>query len=242
MADPTRDDGLTDMRIRPRDAYARLRVAILSGELEAGRSYSQAVLSRELEVGRTPLREAIRRLQTEGLLESELNRKIRVASLDLADLSQLYTIRITIESLATRLSVPRMTSEDVHLLTEALAQHTRAGEAGEVELMEEAHQRFHELLTRHSGEKVHTTAIELAEHAERYRRQYYKSRAISLAHFQLALPEHQAILTAAAAGDGETASTLVAQHLARIAVTLAATIDGSYDTSDIQAALKMVSP
>jgi len=240
MTDPTFVDGAADMRVRPRDAYARLRVAILSGELEAGRSYSQAVLSRELEVGRTPLREAIRRLQTEGLLESELNRKIRVSPLDLTDLIQLYTVRITMESLATRLSVPRLTSDDLQQLTELLAEHTRAGEAGEVELMEETHQRFHELLTRHAGEKVHTAVIELADHAERYRRQYYKSRAISLAHFQLALPEHGAVLDAAERGDAETASTLVAQHLARIAVTLTASIDGGFDTSDIQSALRMV--
>lgn len=225
---------------RPRDAYARIRVAILSGELDAGRAYSQATLSRDLGVGRTPLREAIRRLQTEGLLESEPNRKIRVAPLDLSDLTQLYALRISVEALATRLAVPHLSDDDLRELANTLAAHEAAWRDGKVDLAEELHQRFHFDLTRYAGARVHATVVELADHADRYRRQYYRNPAIAVAHFQIAAPEHELILEAAQNRDAELCARLVAQHLARIVVTLAASVDGSYGTEEIQTALKMI--
>ena len=73
-------------------AYEQLRDAIMSGELPAGARLSQVALANRFGVSRTPLREAVRRLQSEGLLDSEHNRQVRVAGLDLKDLENLYDV------------------------------------------------------------------------------------------------------------------------------------------------------
>src|ERR1700735_2814313 len=89
--------------------YDRIRTAILHGELAPGSVMSQVVLADELGVSRTPLREALRILQSEGLVEAEPTRRVRVAPLTAKDLEQLCVMRIALESTALRISIPRLT-------------------------------------------------------------------------------------------------------------------------------------
>ena len=89
------------------NVHERLRRDILSGEIPAGET-SQLALARELEVGRTPLREALRMLQHEGLVISEPNRRVRVAELSAADVEQLYSMRIALEAMAVQVTVPEL--------------------------------------------------------------------------------------------------------------------------------------
>jgi len=215
-------------------------VAILSGELDAGRTYTQGTLSEQLGVGRTPLREAIRRLQSEGLLESERNRRIRVSPLDPDDLEQLYTLRLTLEALAVRISVPKLTEKDLKFVRQALDDHNRAWQAGQIELAEARHRDFHFRLFSHAGDRIRSLAEELWDHAARYRRAYAKSSDTQIAYLQLAVPEHEGIFEAASLGDADLCARRSAQHMARTVVTLSASVDGSLDLSDVRLALKLV--
>src|ERR1700755_80985 len=95
------------------DVYARVREAILDGELGPGAVMSQVALAEELGISRTPLREALRMLQGEGLVDAEPNRRVRVAPMTASDLEELYVMRVTLEAEALRLSVPLMTPEDL---------------------------------------------------------------------------------------------------------------------------------
>src|ERR1700722_10486 len=88
------------------DVYERVRTAILDGDLAPGAVMSQVALAEELGISRTPLREALRMLQSERLVEAEPNRRVRVAPMSPADLEELYVVRITLEAEALRLSVP----------------------------------------------------------------------------------------------------------------------------------------
>ena len=83
---------------------------------------SQVALAQDLGISRTPLREALRMLQSEGLVEGEPNGRVRVAPMSAPDLEQLYVMRVTLEAEALRLSVPRMTSEDLARLESHMAE------------------------------------------------------------------------------------------------------------------------
>src|SRR3954449_10655230 len=93
--------------------HARLRAAILSGEIAEGAVTSQATLAERFGVGRTPLREALRMLQREGLIISEPNRRVRVAGLSADDVEELYIMRIALEAIAIRLTVPVLSATDI---------------------------------------------------------------------------------------------------------------------------------
>src|ERR1700757_5032879 len=89
--------------------HDELRAAILRNELPAGMILNQVHVAKRLGVSRTPLREAFRMLQREGLIEGESNKRMRVAGLSLEGLEDLYAMRILLEGLAIRLSVPLLT-------------------------------------------------------------------------------------------------------------------------------------
>src|SRR5689334_16751770 len=80
--------------------HDRLREAILNGEIPAGQATSKNTLARNLGAGRTPVREALRLLQREGLVLSEPNRRVRIADLSASDAEELYVMRISLEAIA----------------------------------------------------------------------------------------------------------------------------------------------
>src|SRR3954469_21972488 len=99
-----------------------LRSAILSGELAPGSSVSLVHLASRFEAGRTPLREALRMLQGEGLVLAAPNRQIRIASLTAADFEGISIARLALEAVAIRITVPCLTSADIAALEGYLAQ------------------------------------------------------------------------------------------------------------------------
>src|SRR5579883_1695761 len=158
--------------LRADAVHSLVREAILRGDLEADVPISQVQLAARLGVSRTPLREALRMLQREGLIASEPNRRVRVTPLSVSDLGELYAARIVIEALATRLSVPRMTSEDLAALRRALDEMSAIGGTHDFDRWETPHREFHGLLRVHAGDRIAGMARELADHGERYRRVY----------------------------------------------------------------------
>jgi DNA-binding GntR family transcriptional regulator len=234
-----RGAALDEPDVRP-DAYERLRAAILLGTLEAGRVYPQAALSSLLDVGRTPLREAIRRLQAEGWLDANKNRRVRIAPLDPGDLQQLYAARISLETLCVRLSVPRLTDEDVVFLERALDGIVAANERADIVSVWEPHRDFHLRLIEHAGARLFRQVQELWDHAERYRRLFFKSPSEQRALQALGNAEHTEIFEAAARRDGLACSEILARHLGRTGLTILAGLDSRVDPSDVRAALHMV--
>src|SRR5579872_470104 len=111
--------------------HDRLRDAILRGEIAPGAATSQAALTKQLGVTRTPLREALRLLEREGLVLSQPNRRVRVADFSIEDLESLYAMRVSLEAVAARLTVPTLRSEDFAELEGLMAQmdhYIRAGD------------------------------------------------------------------------------------------------------------------
>ena len=101
-------------------AHARLRRLIIRGAIAPGSELSQVELARRVGVSTTPLREALRRLEAEGLVDSRHNRRPRVRPLDVEELDSIYAARIMLEGLALRLTVPAMADEQLTRLHETI--------------------------------------------------------------------------------------------------------------------------
>ncbi len=181
-----------------------LRGAILDGTLAPGAAVSQVRLAADLGISRTPLREAIGRLMTEGLVVGDFNHQVRVVGLDLADLDQVYAMRLALEPLAITATVPTLVDSALRAL------------AGHVEAMDEAieavamvdfrahHRAFHLGLTAGSGARLSASLATLFDHSERYRRIYLHEDArapgaASRRRLELSQEEHRSILAAATA-------------------------------------------
>ncbi len=157
-------------------AYLQLRKAIMRCEIPSGVQISQRELSELTGVGRTPLREALRMLQREGLVEARPNHRVRVADFSLSDLEQLYAMRISLETLAIRLTVPLLSTEELHHLERLLAQMSELPTPEEYERWEVPHRTFHLSLVAHAGARLVAMIAQLSDHAERYR-QFYSNEA-----------------------------------------------------------------
>jgi DNA-binding GntR family transcriptional regulator len=216
--------------------YEQLREQILDGAFDPATPISQIKLAESLGVSRTPLREALRMLQRDGLIYSEPNRRVRVTALSITDLEELYASRIMIEALALRITVPRATAADYVELDAAMEAMAEAAALRDVALWEMPHRQFHEVLRRHAGERLTRLASELAAHGERYRRVYLTE---PIAWSSAAL-EHSAILEASRAGDDALAAERLARHLARTALTVIASSAPEHDALPVRMAVRLV--
>jgi DNA-binding GntR family transcriptional regulator len=232
---PVRSDGTRKTRDMTWTVYSRLRESILNGTLPPGESLSQVQLASQLGVSRGPLREAVRMLQREGLVEAEVNRRGRVSSFSIDDLEQLYAMRIVHESLAIRINVPRFTKRDIDALRGCLRRmEALAGQ--DLRLWQGVDREFHFTLLAHAGDRLMRTIRELYDHADRYRGLYIKGvpRALSIA-----ADEHKAIFEASLNGDAALAATHLARHLARTALTVLTHHAPEHDPTTVRAAIRL---
>jgi DNA-binding GntR family transcriptional regulator len=219
--------------------HDRLRDAILRGELPAGQTTSQVTLARDFDVGRTPLREALRLLQREGLVVSEPNRRVRIAELSSADAEELYVMRIALEAVAIRITVPTLTSTDLAELEGYMAQMDHYMRSEDRGGMRAPHRAFHDRLVRASGERVTITIGQLFDHGERYRLAW---GATTPERWEQRRAEHRAILDAAAAGDADLAARHLAAHYAQTAAFIFAAIDPEHDLARLRTTIATVAP
>ena len=214
------------------DVYERVRNAILDGELAPGAVMSQVALAEELGISRTPLREALRMLQSEGLIEGEPNRRVRVAPMSARDLEELCVMRVTLEAEALRLSIPRMTSDDIARLEGHMAQMAHYAAEKDYRRWTVPHRQFHRGLTEHAGPRVNFTLGQMFDHAERYRRLH-----IGYGPSAWATPQHRDILDACKARDRDRGPALLAGHLACTALEVCELLDPGYDPQDLRTAV-----
>jgi DNA-binding GntR family transcriptional regulator len=205
--------------------HARLREAILNADLAPGLVMSQVALAEELGVSRTPLREALRLLQGEGLILAEPNRRVRVAPITATDVEELYALRVTVEVQALRLSMPHLRSEHIARLQGFLAEMDHYAEAEDYDGWVVPHAAFHAQLTGLAGARFAALLAQLFDHAERYRR-------LHIVHGPGAWgADHRAILGAVKDGDADRAAPLLAQHFARTAFEVIQYIEPDRDAA-----------
>jgi DNA-binding GntR family transcriptional regulator len=215
-----------------------LRGEILRGTIPPGET-SQAALARDLNVGRTPLREAIRMLQREGLVISEPNRRLRITELSAADAEELYVMRVALEGVAIRITVPTLGSDGIAELEGLMAQMDHYQRSGDLVGFRAPHHAFHARLVVAAGGRVTSLIAQLFDHAERYRLNFGATRPEI---FDQRRAEHRAIVDACAAGEADLASRRLVEHYARTAGLIFAGLGGDYDPERLRLACAALAP
>lgn len=190
------------------DAIAvSLRELIATGELEGGARLVERELAERFGVSRVPMREAIQRLESEGLVELLRNRGAVVRTLTEADVDEIYSLRMLLEGDAIFRAVKRMDNET---LSRAELVHRLLGEAETAQRQGELNREFHELLYRPCANvRQLKTMRELRVQVERYER----LQATLLADTQAFQDEHLKILEACEAGNARLARSMTIEHL-----------------------------
>ena len=188
-----------------------IRERITSGSLPRGARVHQEDLAEELGVSRTPVREALRRLAAEGLVEMRTNRGARVADIDQGGMRGAYDARLVVEPGAARLAAARRLAEPLARMRAAVAAQRRSLRS--VERSFEANREFHLALVAASGNDYLLQLVERLWVA-RIGATIYERQVETQERMALDVREHEQILEAIEAGDGRRAESLTRRHLA----------------------------
>jgi DNA-binding GntR family transcriptional regulator len=193
-------------------AAARLRTLIIRGELPPGQPLTETELSEALGVSRTPLREALKLLAAEGLVELRLNRSAVVASLRRDEIAELFEAVSGIERIAAELAAVRMTDRDLQKLNKLQERMERFHDEGELRDYFELNQQIHSFIVacaRNGALKsTHEALLARAERARFF-------ALFSQARWDESVEEHRGILRALEARQAESAGKLLAHHVRR---------------------------
>lgn len=216
------------------EVYTCLRTMILNGVYPPGMLLPQRELARSLGVSRTPLREVLRMLQAEGLVEAGRYQRSQVASFEPEALDALYASRVQLETLGMALTIARLQPDDLEALNDVVAKMRTIQEIEEWEL---PHHRFHRLLVAHAGDYLSATITGYIERSERYVRIYGRldpnARSVSM-------NDHEQIVQAYIERNEEKAMQLLACHLTRTALTVLAQLAPEYEPVAVRKALHLV--
>ena len=190
--------------------YEAIRERIADGSLERGARVHQEDLAEVLGVSRTPVREALRRLAAEGLVEMRTNRGARVADVDQDGMLGAYEARLVLEPGAARLAAERRLKEPLARMRAALSDQRRSVRS--VKQSFEANRDFHLALVAASGNEF---LMQLAERlwVARIGMTIYERQIEAQERMLLDVGEHERILTAIEGGDRRGAETLTRRHL-----------------------------
>ena len=132
-------------------AYEVLKKAIITGEIPAGERIVETDYADRLHISRSPLREALRKLERDGLVEYVMRRGVIVHAFTTEDVEQIYTIRNCLEMLTLPDIIEKATPEDIAHLRELLAKMDELNAKNDVEALSPVAREFHTAITAISG-------------------------------------------------------------------------------------------
>ena len=191
-----------------------LRSDILSGRHAAGQRLGEVELAGELGTSRTPVREALRRLSAEGLVELTANRGARVAEPSAADLDAVFVLRAHAEGVAARTAALNASPDDVAelgRLARAVATAARPGDgAPDLDAVYRYNREFHDLLLALAGSASLTAVVGGLVHSTILMRTY---RAFDADAMHRSVEHHLELVAAVQAGDPDWAESVMRSHL-----------------------------
>ena len=190
--------------------FKTLRQAILKGELEPGERLMEIQLAERLGVSRTPIREAIRKLELEGLVLMIPRKGAEVARISENNLRDVLEVRRSLEELAIDLACQRMTPEELLELTKTEELFSQAVREGDAMRIAQTDERYHEIIYNSTkNEKLVQILNNLREQMYRYRLEYIKDEDKR----QILVVEHEHILQALKNHDIQDAKSAVRGHI-----------------------------
>ncbi len=208
--EPGRDERAFDHRTLWQRVHDHLRDEILSGSLTPGTELTEVGLAGSFGVSRGPIREALGRLATEGLVTIRPRRGAVVRAFSNEEFIEAYQVREALEMMAVRLAVPKLTDGDLEALERLVKDMAERAEAADVQGFFEANTAFHQRFFEVSENRM------LAGLYRQLRGQIDRHRLRSLelrGDLSRSVAEHRAILSAASAGDVERAVKLASDHI-----------------------------
>ena len=200
---------MTDIRPPLLDAYTLILAAIDDGTYRPGDRLVESELAERFGVSRTPIREALQRLETQSLLTRD-GRSLIVASLDHNQLAELYVVRAQLEGLAARLAAKHASVEEVRVLRDMVADDRKL--VNDPKALSRANKRFHKQIHLASHNRYLVQQLDLVH------RTMALLATTSLAvegRSAKAVSEHDAIVTAIEARDGDAAAEALRNHISR---------------------------
>lgn len=189
--------------------FEKLESDIISGVYPRGEILTELKLVEQLGVSRTPIREALRRLEQERLIQ-EVGKGSLVLGITLDDLVDIMNIRYRIEGLVAYYATLNRTEESVEELRQITELQNFYLQQDDVEKLRQMDDRFHDAIYRLSGRTVLCDTLEpLHRKTQRYRRKSIEDRS-RLSH---SIEEHRAIFEAIASGDETLAQELTTRHI-----------------------------
>ena len=190
--------------------FNTLRQAILKGELKPGERLMEIALAERLGVSRTPIREAMRKLEQEGLVVMIPRRGAQVANITEKDLNDVLEVRIALENVAIEKACARMTEEEMRRLWLAAKEFEHTIAEGNLVKLAEADVAFHEVIYQASDNKrLNQVLNNLREQMYRYRVEYLKDETI----YPRLLKEHKDIAESLRRKDKSRSSETMREHV-----------------------------
>jgi len=204
---PVKLDGYKPLR---EIVFETLRDAIINQVLKPGERLMEIQLAEEMGVSRTPVREAIRKLELEGLVVMVPRRGAYVAGISMKDIHEVFEVRGALEALAASLAAERITPEELEEMERQMVKEAEETEANNLRNIVEVDATFHDLLYKAARNQ------RLLQFVSILQEQLHRFRSASLARpgrSKTALEEHKKIVEALAERDAVLAEKLAREHI-----------------------------
>jgi len=193
--------------------YDKLKRKLLTGKIKPGTRMMEVDLAEELGVSRTPVREAVRQLEKEGLVRIDPGRGAFAQEVSVQGIIDTLTVREDLDALAASLACERIKKADEQKLLELTDKYQDAISNGDLDQMIHADEAFHRKIVKLAGNKTLSMVAKTVQaQVQRFRYLYYED----LKNYQNMPTEHREIINALMSGDSRLARRIADEHVKRL--------------------------
>ena len=197
--------------------FNAIRESILEGKYQQGDVLRETVIANELHVSRTPVREAIRQLELEGLVQSIPNKETVVSGITQEDVQDIFMIRNKLEGLAGKRAAERITEEELEKMEEVLALTQFYIVKNDINHINELDHKFHDIIYEATQSKI---LKHLLSDFHAYVQKTRKESIATPGRAKRLLEEHTAIYEAIKNRDAQKVETLITKHVQNVTTNM----------------------